>query len=117
MKEEEKDFDTLEKELAHFMRALGHPARVAVLLAIANKGSVVEGETIEIPVISPTTVIQHLRELKRAGLIQGRIFGTKSKYGIDYDQFDKFRNDLDQFLKMVSNGALPSDNHIKEENP
>ena len=58
MKQAEKDFDAFEKELAHFIRAMGHPARVAVLLAMARRGREIEGETVDIPAISPTTV-QH----------------------------------------------------------
>lgn len=70
-------------QIANFCRAIGHPARIAILMAIARNGNVVEGEVVEIPQLSRTTVIQHLRELKRAGLIQGKIFGTKSSYSVD----------------------------------
>lgn len=87
---EKESYNPLENELAHFTRAIGHPARVAVLLAIANKGGEVDGEFLDIPQLSPTTVIQHLRELKRSGLIKGRIFGARARFSIDYDKLREF---------------------------
>jgi len=68
--EEKAVYTELEKDLAHFTRALGHPARVAVLVAIAQRGYHVRNEIIEVPQLSQATVLQHLRELKRAGLLQ-----------------------------------------------
>lgn len=94
-------FGILEQELSHFTRAIGHPARVAVLIALSKREGDVEGEIIEVPPLSQTTVIQHLRELKRAGLVQGRIFGTKSKYGIDYQNLEHFFKLLQDFQGRV----------------
>lgn len=94
-------FGILEQELSHYTRAIGHPARVAVLIALSLRQGDVEGEIIEVPPLSQTTVIQHLRELKRAGLIQGRIFGTKSKYGIDHQNMERFFRLLQDFQIKV----------------
>jgi ArsR family transcriptional regulator len=96
-----ENFGHLEQELAHFTRAIGHPARVAVLLAIAKQKKEVEGEVIDVPPLSKSTVIQHLRELKRAGLINGRIFGTKSKYWIDEEKFQRFKTLFAEFIESV----------------
>lgn len=93
-----KDFGLLEKDLAHFARAIGHPARVAVLLEIARRGNQVAGEIIDIPPLSKATVLQHLRELKRAGLVQGRIFGSKASYSLDLDNILRFQKDFHQFI-------------------
>jgi DNA-binding transcriptional ArsR family regulator len=98
---EQNDFGILEKELSHFARAIGHPARVAVLLEIAKRGNNVFGEIIDIPPLSKTTVLQHLRELKRAGLIQGRIFGTKAAYSLDLENISKFHQSFFQFMRSV----------------
>jgi len=100
-------FGILEQELAHYTRAIGHPARVAVLLAIAKKGNLVEGDVIDVPPLSKATVIQHLRELKRAGLIDGRIFGVKSKYWIDKDNFEKFKKDFSSFSSQINIDVTP----------
>ena len=95
-------FGILEQELAHFTRSIGHPARVAVLLAIAKQGNEIEGEVIDVPPLSKATVIQHLRELKRAGLVNGRIFGTKSKYWVDKENFEKFKTAFAAFERQMN---------------
>lgn len=88
--EENQVYSELEQNLAHYTRALGHPARVAVLIALARRGFAVQGEIIQVPSLSQSTVMQHLRELKRAGLLKGRIFGAKADYRIDQENLQKF---------------------------
>jgi DNA-binding transcriptional ArsR family regulator len=75
--------DTNLQQLATLSKSIGHPARLLILKAIAEKGGWMEGEIVSIPDVAPTTVIQHLRELKRVGLIKGRIFGAQCKYGLN----------------------------------
>jgi predicted transcriptional regulator len=96
--EEKIDYNDLEKDLAHFTRALGHPARISVLIEIAKKGFVVKGENIEVPQLSQATVLQHLRELKRAGLLQGRIFGAKAEYKLDLENLQKLDDRFHAFM-------------------
>lgn len=98
-------FGQLEEDLSHFTRAIGHPARVAVLICLAKMNKEIEGEIISVPPLSQATVIQHLRELKRAGLVQGRIFGAKSKYGIDKENFSKFIASFQEFEKLILNDS------------
>ena len=98
-----EQFGILEQEIAHFTRAIGHPARVAVLIAIAKNGNLVEGDVIDVPPLSKSTVIQHLRELKRSGLIDGKIFGVKSKYWINKDILQKFEQDMQSFFTETRN--------------
>ena len=97
--DEKSAYNDLEKDLAHFTRALGHPARIAVLIEIAKKGFVVRGENIEVPQLSNATVLQHLRELKRAGLLQGRIFGAKAEYKVDLENLRKFDEQFHTFME------------------
>jgi DNA-binding transcriptional ArsR family regulator len=97
--EEKIDYTEFEKNLAHFARALGHPARIAVMIEIAKKGFVIRGENIEVPQLSQATVLQHLRELKRAGILQGRIFGAKSEYKLDLENLRKFDEDFHAFME------------------
>lgn len=92
-------YSDLEKDIAHFARAVGHPARIAILIEIAKKGYAIKGETIEVPQLSQATIQQHMRELKRAGLLQGRIFGAKSEYKIDLENLQKFD---EQFLTFMA---------------
>ncbi len=97
--EEKSDYNDFEKDLAHYTRALGHPARIAVLIEIAKKGFVIRGENIEVPQLSQATVLQHLRELKRAGLLQGRIFGAKAEFKLDLENLRKFDDQFHVFME------------------
>ncbi len=67
-------------ELADLFKAIGHPARLAIVQAIAAQQACVCGEFVEITGLSQATVSQHLKELKSAGFIQGRIEGPKTCY-------------------------------------
>ena len=88
---------SLEKEISRLSRVLGHPARISILLAMAERGNVVKGEIIPVPDVAPATVIQHLRELKKAGLIHGRIFGLNAHYYIDKDSITKLCKLYEEF--------------------
>lgn len=83
--------DTNLQQLAILSKSIGHPARLMILKTLAEKGGWVEGEIVSIPDVAPTTVIQHLRELKRVGLIKGRIFGAQCKYGLNEEVLDLFQ--------------------------
>lgn len=90
-----------EKLIARYARAIGHPSRLAVLQAIARKGHVANGEQLEVPGLAPASVIQHLRDLKRVGLVTGRIFGMNSNYELDYTVISEFVKELEQFLDQL----------------
>lgn len=92
----------MEKGLAHYTRAIGHPARVAVLVAIARNGGEVHGDIIEVPPLSKSTVVQHLRELKRAGFIDGKIFGTKAYYSLNMQHLQEFDHLFRQFINTLN---------------
>jgi ArsR family transcriptional regulator, arsenate/arsenite/antimonite-responsive transcriptional repressor len=92
---------TIQDHLSFFSRAIGHPARVVILLEIAKRGRVMDGEQLEVGDLSPATVIQHLRELKRAGLIKGRIFGARCNYAIDKENLEKFMANSKAFFELV----------------
>lgn len=86
-----EEFDFIDQELAAFAKAISHPARVAILKVLAEKKSCICGEIVEVLPLAQSTVSQHLKELKRAGLIQGTISGPKSCYCINGDKFLKFQ--------------------------
>lgn len=91
----------LKEDLSHYSRAIAHPARIEVLQAIVERGNEVNGEIVPVANVSPTTVIQHLRELKRAGLIGGRIFGAKAHYWIETENLSKFISLFKEFENEV----------------
>lgn len=81
------EFGTLDRKIAHFAKALAHPARVAILRELARRGTCVCGEIVDVLPLAQSTVSQHLKELKEAGLIQGEVEGTRSCYCIDWKAF------------------------------
>lgn len=83
-------FNSPENELAELAKALSHPARVAILKALATRKSCVCGEIVEVLPLSQSTVSQHLKALKEAGFIDGTIEGAKSCYCINWAAFRRF---------------------------
>lgn len=69
-----------EIELANLAKALGHPARIAILNLLIDKQTCFCGDIVDELPISQSTVSQHLKELKKAGLIKGEIEGAAVCY-------------------------------------
>lgn len=82
-------FDASDQELAMLAKALAHPARIAILKELACRQSCICGEIVEVLPLAQSTVSQHLKELKDAGLVQGTIDGVKSCYCIDNESFKR----------------------------
>ena len=76
------NYQDREEKLARFAKALGHPARIAILHFLAGRESCFFGDIHDVLPIAKATVSQHLSELKSAGLIQGEIQPPKVKYCI-----------------------------------
>jgi DNA-binding transcriptional ArsR family regulator len=87
-------FSQKEQELAEFAKALAHPARIAILKLLAQRNECICGEIVDVLPLSQSTVSQHLKELKNAGLIDGSIDGPRSCYCINWKAFEKF---MDEF--------------------
>lgn len=85
-----EEFGTKEQSLAAFAKAISHPARIAILNVLARKNECICGEIVEILPLAQSTVSQHLKELKNAGLIDGSIDGPRSCYCINWKAFEKF---------------------------
>lgn len=69
--------------IARFAKALGHPARIAILRVLLERKACICGDIVDELPLSQSTVSQHLKELKEAGLIQGDIDGKKVCYCIN----------------------------------
>ena len=101
-----EDFTVKENKVAKYARALGHPARIAILRILIEKQSCMCGDIVgEIP-LSQSTVSQHLKELKDVGLIKGDIEGTKVCYCIDEKEWASAKNYLDQLFDSYKPGKL-----------
>ena len=72
---------------ARFAKALGHPVRVYIIELLAKQSCCYSGDLTEILPIAKSTLSQHLKELKKAGLIQGEIEAPKIKYCLNRDNW------------------------------
>lgn len=98
-------FSAEDNELAEMAKALGHPARVAILKELARRDSCVCGEIVEVLPLAQSTVSQHLKELKAAGLIKGTVEGVKSCYCIDWDNLRRLQALLGAFPGVKVEGV------------
>ena len=81
-----------DEELAILAKALGHPVRVQILKALAKKETCVCGEIVElVNNLAQSTVSQHLKILKEAGLIHGEIEGTSVCYCLNAQGLKRLR--------------------------
>ena len=94
-----KDFFTEDQnDLASFTKALGHPARIAIIQHLLKVQSCVCGEIVnELPLAQPT-VSQHLKELKNAGIIKGTIEGNAICYCIHEENWNRYRKTIDNLF-------------------
>lgn len=91
-------FTDKEQALAAFAKALAHPARIAILKVLAQKNECICGEIVDVLPLAQSTVSQHLKELKNAGLIKGTVDGPRSCYCINWKAFEKFNTEFNQLF-------------------
>ena len=82
-----KDYTLNQEQVARFAKAMGHPARIAILGFLAKQTECYFGDIHEELPIAKATVSQHLKELKEAGLIQGEVETPKVKYCINRENW------------------------------
>lgn len=91
-------FSQTQNELASLSKALGHPARIAILQFLAEHKACVCGDIVDELPLSQSTVSQHLKELKNAGLVKGDIEGPSVCYCIDESAWAKAQQVLQQLF-------------------
>lgn len=84
--------------MARFAKAMGHPARIAILEFLASRECCFFGDIHDELPISKATVSQHLKELKEAGLIQGQIEPPKVRYCINKENWELAGKLLSSFM-------------------
>ena len=88
-------------EIALLAKAMGHPARIAILQFLTSQKSCICGDIVDTLPLSQSTVSQHLKELKNAGLIKGNIEGPAVCYCINEKVWSRARKLLDDmFIKF-----------------
>ena len=91
-------FTHSQNELATFAKAIGHPARIAIIQHLMKVDSCVCGVIVEELPLAQPTISQHLKELKNAGLIKGTIEGNSICYCLNEEGFGK----INGFLETIS---------------
>ncbi|TAJ14208.1 ArsR family transcriptional regulator [Marinilabiliaceae bacterium JC017] len=89
-----------QKRMARYAKAMGHPIRVYVLQLLSEQACCYSGDLSESLPIAKSTLSQHLKELKDAGLIQGEIEAPKIKYCINKENWKEAQLLFKQFLKV-----------------
>jgi len=85
--------------MARYAKAMGHPIRMYVLELLSRQNCCYSGDLTEVLPIAKSTLSQHLKELKDAGLIQGEIEAPRIKYCINRENWNEARELFEDFLK------------------
>lgn len=87
-------FSKTDINLADIAKALSHPARISILRILNELNACITGEIVDRLPLSQSTVSQHLKELKRVGLIKGEIEGPRTCYCLDEKVVEKTKADF-----------------------
>ncbi|NOZ46337.1 MAG: winged helix-turn-helix transcriptional regulator [Chlorobi bacterium] len=93
------EYDDKIKQMARFAKALGHPTRLLILQYLDNQSCCLTGDLVDILPIAQSTISQHLKELKNAGLIQGEVNPPKVKYCINQENWGIAKKLFVEFFK------------------
>ncbi len=95
------EFPDKNLKIADFAKALSHPARIAILKALAEKRECICGELVDDLPLAQSTVSQHLKALKEIGLIKGTIDGPRSRYCIDWKVFEGYQRQMNSWSEKI----------------
>lgn len=93
-------FGKRKQELAKYAKAISHPARIAILRKLARENSCNCNQIVQELPLSQSTVSQHLKELRNAGLIDGTIDGPRSCYRLNKEAVREFDH---EFCRLIDN--------------
>ncbi|MGA8264252.1 MAG: metalloregulator ArsR/SmtB family transcription factor [Ignavibacteriaceae bacterium] len=94
-------FNSDELLLADVAKAMSHPARIKILKILSEYNACFCGEIVDLLPLSQATVSQHLKELKRVGLIKGEVERSKTCYCINESLLENVTKQLTKFLNNV----------------
>lgn len=97
-----KFFDEKRIKTAGFAKALGHPARIAILEILARRDTCICGDITDQLPLAQSTVSQHLKALKSAGIIKGEIDGVRTCYCLDEENLAELKTIMETFLKNLT---------------
>jgi DNA-binding transcriptional ArsR family regulator len=88
-------------EMARLIKSVAHPVRFELLRTLAMLGKCGPRDLPNIGELSPLTLQQHLRELKKAGLVKGRIYGQSADYELNWERVNELSRSLDSFVNEL----------------
>lgn len=94
-----EDFSIYDVTVSKYAKALSHPARIAILNLLIQKKTCICGDIVEELPLAQSTVSQHLKVLKEAGLIKGDIDGSTVCYCIDEKEWQIAKNILNDLFE------------------
>lgn len=97
-----KEYTQAQIEMANLAKALGHPARMAIMDYLASVDTCICGDIVDELPLAQSTVSQHLKELRNADLIQGTIEGNAICYCINTETLQKFKNYISRFSTQIT---------------
>lgn len=96
-------FSEEQNELANLFKAISHPARIAIIQHLLSVNSCICGDIVEVLPLAQPTVSQHLKELKRVGIIKGTVEGTSICYCLNSDVMEKMEAYFGGISKELKN--------------
>lgn len=96
-------FTEKQNKMAVMLKALAHPARVAIIEHLVSSQSCICGDLVEELGLAQATISQHLKELKNTGLIKGTVEGTSICYCIDDKVWKQFKRQMEIFFVNYEN--------------
>jgi ArsR family transcriptional regulator len=98
-----EQFDPESVQLAEFAGALAHPARLEILKKLATTNSCICGDIVQLLPLAQSTVSQHLKALKEAGLVHGEVEGPRTCYCLNREVFEKLVALVNGFIQKIKN--------------
>ena len=94
----DRSFSDAQTRLAQRLKALAHPARLAIVQLLAERDECVCGEIVDDLPLAQSTVSQHLKALKEAGIVQGTVEGRSTCYCLDPSVLSELQGTLEAFF-------------------
>jgi ArsR family transcriptional regulator len=96
-------FNDHQNLIAKYAKAFAHPARVAIIEYLVKTRACICGELVEELPLAQSTISQHLKELKRTGIIQGEIEGPRINYCINEQAWEEVKNLFGKLMDSYKN--------------
>jgi DNA-binding transcriptional ArsR family regulator len=96
-----EQFTDKQNRTANLLKALAHPARVAIVEHLLNAKACICGDLVNELSLAQPTISQHLKELKNAGIIQGTVEGTSVCYCLKEESISELYDFLKQVVEML----------------